>query len=137
MSRSGPAGVSGARRVGVAFFDCATFRYSRLNVQSSISYLVSVLKEALEEEGGDLFGATLLELVAAGEGEEGVAGLGDGGEEGAELGELGRAAAVLQRIEVATWGTGAGPGAASAILGHRWTQMGHRLSLPIPWVGRR
>ena len=126
MSRSGPAGVSGARRVGVAFFDCATFRYSRLNVQSSISYLVSVLKEALEEEGGDLFGATLLELVAAGEGEE-----------GAELGELGRAAAVLQRIEVATWGTGAGPGAASAILGHRWTQMGHRLSLPIPWVGRR
>ncbi len=38
-----------------------------LNVQSTLLYLVGVLDEALEEEGGDLFGAALLELEAAGE----------------------------------------------------------------------
>jgi hypothetical protein len=38
-----------------------------LNVRSSLLYLVGALDEALEEEGGDFFGAALLELVAAGE----------------------------------------------------------------------
>ena len=134
--RFGVGGVSGAPGVGVAFFDCASFRDSRLNVQSSILYLVSVLEEALEEEGGDVFGAALLKLVAAGEGEEGppedgqaVAGLGDGGEEEAELGpsttlrinSLGGATSVLegppedgQAVEVAPGCSGAGAGAAAA-----------------------
>jgi len=57
--------------------------------------LEGAAEEALEEEGGEVFGAALLKLVAAGEGEEGFAGLGDSGEEGAELGELGGASAVL------------------------------------------
>ena len=83
-----------------------------MSVQSSVSYLVGVLEEALEEESGDVFGAALLELVTAGEGEEGVAGLGDGGEEGTELGELSGAPAVLQGVEVALGGTGAGAAAA-------------------------
>jgi len=128
--RLGPAGVSGGGGVGVAFFDCASFIDRGLNVQSSVSYLVGVLEEAREEEGGDVFGAALLDpsamlrtgLVTAGEGEEGLAGLGDGGEEDAELGpsttlrinSLSRPPPVLQRIEVAFGGTGAGAAAASA-----------------------
>ena len=48
-----------------------------------------MLEEAGEEEGGDLVGAALLDLVAAGEGEEGVADFRVGSEEEAELGELG------------------------------------------------
>ncbi len=62
------------------------------------TYLVGALDEALEEEGGDLFSAALLEPVAAGEAEEGLAGLGGGGEEGAEQGELGGASAVLEGV---------------------------------------
>jgi len=100
-------------------------------------YLVGVLEEALEEEGGDVFGSALLELVAAGECEEGVAGLGDGGEEDAELGELGRPPAVLEGVEVAGWGAGAGSGAApsarlragtagagTVVIGRRWVHRG-------------
>ncbi len=91
-------GVAGA---GGSLFGCASFMVRGLNVRSfdrlrmSGPHLEGAVEEALEEEGGDLFGAALLKLVAAGEGEEGLAGLGDGGEEGAELGELGGASAVL------------------------------------------
>ena len=112
IRRSGVAGVFGASGLRGAFLDCASFRDRGLNVQSSSLYLVGVLEEALEEEGGDVFGAALLELVAAGEGEEGLASLGDGGEEDAELGELCGASAVLEGVEVALGGAGAGSGAA-------------------------
>ena len=61
-----------------------------------------------------MLGAVVFELVAAGEVEEGLAGLGDGGEEEAELGELGGAAAVFEGVEVAGLGAGAGAAAASA-----------------------
>ncbi len=63
-------------------------------------------------------------LVAAGEAEEGVAGLRDGGEEGAELGELGGAAAVLEGVEVAGWRAGAG--ASAAPTGTRTVVIGRR-----------
>ena len=118
--RFGPWGVFAGGGVGVAFFDCATIMDRGLNVRSSSLYLVSALDEALEEEVGDLFGAALLELGAAGEVQGGFAGLGEGGEEGAELGELGGATAVLEGVEVAGWGTGAGAAAAAAaFFGHR------------------
>ena len=114
IRRTGPASVSGVWGVRGAYFDCASFIGKGLSVQSSVPQLAGALDEALEEEGGDLFGAALLELVAAGEAEEGVAGLRDGGEEGAELGELGGAAAVLEGVEVAGRGTGAGASAATS-----------------------
>ena len=94
-----------------------------LSVQSSVGYLVGVLEKALEEEGGDVFSAALLELMAASEGEEGLAGGRDGGEKDAELGELCGAAPVLQGVEVAPGGTGAGasatPKARTADISHR------------------
>ncbi len=91
------------------------------------SHLVGALDEAVEEEVGDLFGAALLELVAAGEVEEGLAGLREGGEEGAELGELGGAAAVLEGVEVAGWGTGTGASAATkGYFSRRWSQIRRR-----------
>ncbi len=117
-------GVAGA---GGGLFDCASFMDRGLNVQSfdrlrmSGPHLEGAVEEALEEEGGDVFGAALLKLVTAGEGEEGFAGLGEGGEEGAELGELGGAAAVLEGVEVAGWGTGAGSTAAPPAGGHGTT----------------
>ena len=88
-------------------------------------HLEGAVEEALEEDGGEVFGAVLLELVAAGEGEEGFTGLGDGGEEGAELGELGGTAAVLEGVEVAGWGAGAGASAATTgtrtvVIGRGW-----------------
>jgi len=92
--------------------------------------LAGVLEEAGEEEGGDLVGAALLDLVASGEGEEGVADLRVGGEEEAELGELGGAAAVLEGVEVAAGGAGAGAWAAPAGPGHRFTLIGHGERLP-------
>ena len=110
--RLGGAVVLGVAGAGGGTFDCASFMDRGLNVRSSVLYLVGAVEEALEEEGGELFGAALLELVAAGEGEEGLAGLGEGGEEGAELGELGGAAAVLEGVEVAGWGAGTGATAA-------------------------
>ena len=116
--RLGGAVVLGVAGAGGGLFDCASFMDRGLNVQSfdrlrmSGPHLEGAVQEALEEEGGDVFGAALLKLVAAGEGEEGFTGLGDGGEEGAELGELGGAAAVLEGVEVAGWGTGAGASAA-------------------------
>ena len=73
-----------------------------------------MLKEALEEEGGHVFGAALLGAVASGEGEEGLAGLGDGGEEDAEFCELSRPTPVLEGVEVAFGGTGAGAATAAA-----------------------
>ncbi len=88
--RPDPAVVSGVPGAGGGTFDCASFIDRGLIVQSTLLYLVGAQTgtryEALEEEGGDLFGAALLEPVAAGEAEEGLAGLGGGGEEGAELG---------------------------------------------------
>ena len=76
--------------------------------------------------------------MAAGEAEEGVAGLRDGGEEGAELGELGGAAAVLEGVEVAGRGTGAGaPAATTGSFSRRWSQISRRLDLPTLWLGRR
>ncbi len=111
--RAGPASVSGVSGVGGAFFDCASFIDRGLNVQSTLLYLVGTLDEALEEEGGDLFGAALLEPVAAGEAEEGFAGLREGGEEGAELGELGGAPPMFEGVEVAGWRAGAGSAAAT------------------------
>ncbi len=108
FTRLGGAVVLGVAGAGGGLFDCASFMDRGLNVRSSVLYLVGAVEEALEEEGGDLFGAALLELVAAGEGEEGFAGRGEGGEEGAELGKLGGAAAVLEGVEVAGWGAGAG-----------------------------
>ncbi len=129
--RLGGAVVLGVAGAGGGLFDCASFIDRGLNVQSfdrlrmSGPHLEGAVEEALEEEGGDLFGAALLKLVAAGEGEEGAAGLGDGGEEGAELGpstrlrinSLGGAAAVLEGVEVA--GRGAGAGASAAPSGTR------------------
>ncbi len=117
----GGAVVLGVAGAGGGLFDCASFMDRGLNVRSSVLYLVGAVEEALEEEGGELFGAALLKLVAAGEGEEGFAGLGKGGEEGAELGpstrlrinSLGGAAAVLEGVEVAGWGAGAGASAAT------------------------
>ena len=91
----------GVAAAGGGLFDCASFMDRGLNVRSfdrlrmSGTHLEGAVEEAMEEEGGDVFGAALLKLVAAGEGEEGLAGLWEGGEEGAELGELGGAAAVL------------------------------------------
>ncbi len=99
--RLGGAVVLGVAGAGGGLFDCASFIDRGLNVQSfdrfrmSGTHLAGAVEEALEEEGGDLFSAVLLKLVAAGEGEEGLAGLGEGGEEGAEPGERGGAAAVL------------------------------------------
>ncbi len=117
VRRADPASVFVVAGAGGAFFDCASFIDRGLNVQSTLLYLVGAQTgtryEALEEEIGDLFGAALLELVAAGEAEEGLAGLGGGGEEGAELGELGGAAAVLEGVEVAGWGAGARAAAAT------------------------
>ncbi len=95
VRRVGPGIVLGVAGGGGGLFDCASFIDRGLNVRSSLLYLVGALEEAIEEEGGDVFGAALLELVAAGDGEEGLAGLGESGEEGAELGELGGTAAVL------------------------------------------
>ncbi len=142
LFRLGGASVLGVAGAGGGFFDCASFMDRGLNVRSSVLYLVGTAEEALEEEGGEVFGAALLELVAAGEGEEGLAGLGDGGEEGAELGELGGASAVLEGVEVAGWGAGAGASAAptgtrTVAFGHRWTQISHRLGLPAFLIGRR
>ncbi len=122
--RSGAVVVFGVPGAGGGTFDCASFIDRGLIVQSTILYLMGAQTgtryEALEEESGDLFGAALLEPVAAGEAEEGLAGLGGGGEEGAELGELGGASAVLEGVEVAGWGAGAGAPAASAgSFGHR------------------
>ena len=77
--RSGAAVVFGAAGAGGGTFDCASFIDRGLNVQSTLLYLVGALDEALEEESGDLFGTALLEPVAAGEAEEGFAGLGGGG----------------------------------------------------------
>ncbi len=118
--RLGGSVVLGVAGAGGGLVDCASFMDRGLNVQSTLLYLMGALDEALEEEGGDLFGAALLELVAAGEAEEGFAGLGEGCEEGAELGpstrlrinSLGGAAAVLEGVEVAGWGAGAGASAA-------------------------
>ncbi len=58
-------------------------------------HLVGTVHHAGEEERCHFLRLALLELVTAGEGEEGFAGRGEGGEEGAELGKLGGAAAVL------------------------------------------
>ena len=125
--RLGGAVVLGVAGAGGDLFDCASFIDRGLNVQSTLLYLAGAVEEALEEEGGDVFGAALLELVAAGEGEEGLAGLGEGGEEGAELGELGGAAAVFEGVEVAGWGAGAGaPAAPTGFFGPRWSLMGRR-----------
>ncbi len=112
--RLGGSVVLGVAGAGGGLFDCASFMDRGLNVRSSVLYLVGAVEEALEEEGGDVFGAALLELVAAGEGEEGLAGLGEGCEEGAELGELGGASAVLEGVEVAEGCAGAGAAAAAA-----------------------
>lgn len=73
-----------------------------------------VLDDAAEEEGGDFFRFALAGAVAAGEVEKGATGLRDPGEDGAELGELGGAAAVLEGVEVASGGAGAGAPAASS-----------------------
>ncbi len=122
--RSGPAVVFGVPGAGGGTFDCASFIDRGLIVQSTLLYLMGALDEALEEESGDLFGAALLEPVAAGEAEEGLAGLRGGGEEGAEQGELGGSSAVLEGVEVAGWGTGAGASAApstarTVVISHR------------------
>ncbi len=121
--RPGPAVVLGVPGAGGGTFDCASFIDRGLIVQSTLLYLVGALDEALEEESGDLFGAALLEPVAAGEAEEGLAGLGGGGEEGAEQGELGGASAVLEGVEVAGWRAGAGASAATTawtvVISHR------------------
>ncbi len=122
--RAGAAVVFGVPGAGGGTFDCASFIDRGLIVQSTLLYLMGALDEALEEEGGDLFGAALLEPVAAGEAEEGFAGLRGGGEEGAEQGELGGATAVLEGVEVAGWGAGAGASAApstawTVVISHR------------------
>ncbi len=120
IRRAGPAIVSGVAGAGGGFFDCASFMDRGLNVQSTLLYLVGSLDEALEEEGGDLFGAALLEPVTAGEAEEGLAGLGGGGEEDAELGELGGAPPMFEGVEVAGGCSGAGATAApSTFFGRR------------------
>lgn len=69
--------------------------------------LAGVLEEAGEEEGGDVFRPSLLQLVAAGELQEGLAGLGDGGQERAQLGELAGAGAMFEGVEVAAGRAGA------------------------------
>ena len=66
--RLGGASVLGVAGAGGGFFDCTSFMDRGLNVRSSVLYLVGAVEEALEEEGGELFGAALLKLVAAGEG---------------------------------------------------------------------
>ncbi len=123
--RLGGAIVLGVVGAGAGTFDCASFMDRGLNVRSSVLYLVGAVEEALEEEGGELFGAALLELGAAGAGEEGAAGLGEGGEEGAKLGELGGAAAVLEGVEVAERGASAGAsadptGTRTVVIGRGW-----------------
>ena len=60
IHRSGLGIVFGVAGGGGGFFDCASFIDRGLNVQSSLLYLVGALDEALEEEGGDFFGAALL-----------------------------------------------------------------------------
>jgi hypothetical protein len=77
-------------------------------VQSAVCYLVGAVEEEGEEEGGDLVGALLFELVAVGDIEEGGAGRGVLGEEGADLGKLARAPAVLEGVEVTARCAGAG-----------------------------
>jgi hypothetical protein len=79
-----------------------------------------VLDDAAEEEDGDLFGAALFEAVAAGEVQEGAAGLRDAGEDGAEPGELGGASAVFEGVEVAPGSAGAGAGAAPSLRAGGW-----------------
>ncbi len=64
----GGAVVLGVGGAGGGTFDCASFMDRGLNVRSSVLYLVGAVEEALEEEGGDVFGAALLVLVAAGVG---------------------------------------------------------------------
>ena len=95
--------------------------------------LLGMLEEAGEEEGGDLVGATLFDLVAGGEGEEGVADLGIGGKEEAELGELGGAAAMLEGVEVAAGCAGAGAAASLAGPGYRFGLIRHRHHFPSPF----
>jgi hypothetical protein len=101
--------------------------------RAAFSDVAGVLEEAGEEEGGDLVGAALLDLVALGEGEEGVADFRVGGEEEAELGELGGAAAVLEGVEVAARRAGAGASAAPPLAGHGFTLIRHGQHLPSPF----
>jgi hypothetical protein len=62
------------------------------------------------------FGVLDLEIVALGEAVHGFAELGVLGEESAELSELSGVAAVLEGVEVAPGGTGAGAAAAALLL---------------------
>ena len=69
----------------------------------------------VQETGGDLLRLALLEVVTAGEAQEGLPGLRHGGEEEAELGELGGATAVLEGVEVAGFAPGAGTISAATV----------------------
>jgi hypothetical protein len=80
--------------------------------RSTFGYLAGAFHHRFEETGGDLLRLALLEVVAAGEVQEGLVGLRDGGEEEAELGELGGATAVFEGVEVA--GLTAAAGAVAA-----------------------
>ena len=77
--------------------------------------VAGVVVELDEELGGDFQGACVLHVVAAGEGEEGVADAGVGGEDDADGGELFGAAAVLEGVEVASGSAGAGAAATAGL----------------------
>ncbi len=112
--RLGGAFVLGVAGAGGGLFDCASFIDRGLNVRSSVLYLVGAIEEALEEEGGDVFGAALLELVAAGEGEEGFAG--GGGRSSYESLSARRRAGRAGRV----MGDGAWPCAPTRAGARRW-----------------
>lgn len=80
---------------------------------SAFGYCAGAFHHCPQEMGGDLLRLALLELVTAGEVEEGLPGFRHGGEEEAELGELGGATAVLEGVKVARFGAGAGTTAAA------------------------
>jgi hypothetical protein len=145
FSGPGPSIGYGGAGTGDALVRLSVVQALALNVRSvdaegcegtaaraAFGHLAGVLEEAGEEEGGDLVGAALLDLVALGEGEEGVADSRVGSEEEAELGELGGAAAVLEGVEVAARCAGAGAAASLAGPGHRFGLIRHGERLPSP-----
>lgn len=111
---------------GCGLFDCAPIIATGVYVQSAVCYLVGPVEEHGEQEGGDFVGLAAPGFHAAADVEEGAADAGVLGEEGADGGELFAAEAVLEGVQVAARGAGAGTAAAAAgLIIHRWTRMIH------------
>jgi len=88
---------------------------------STFGRCAGAFHHCVQETGGDLLRLAFLEVVTAGEAQEGLPGFRHGGEEEAELGELGGATAMFQGVEVAGFapGTGTTPAATARCGGWR------------------